>query len=79
MTHGAKMNAQLVTGRTALYNAVAYQNMEMVALLISHGADVNIVDSEGKQPRILLGNGEKMKFLTCSKSTNPPFRCGDSY
>ena len=49
LEHGANPNARDVFGRSALmYSAASdVQDLEAVKLLVSHGADVNIVDKHG--------------------------------
>ncbi|KAL8504164.1 hypothetical protein ACS0TY_022773 [Phlomoides rotata] len=64
-------------GRCALHLAASNGSVECVLLLINHGADVNIKDSEGNVPLwdAILGKHEEMiKLLHEKKAT---LSCGD--
>ena len=50
MTAGADVNSTTFLGGTALHTAVKLQNLPLVALLLSRGADPSIVDGVGISP-----------------------------
>lgn len=47
---GARVRSRTRNG-SALHTACAYRRLEIVRLLLQHGADPNALDSEGKRPR----------------------------
>ena len=50
LDHGADVNAMKSKATTLLHIAAAKGNLEMVELLISRGAGVNIKDGDSKTP-----------------------------
>ena len=56
LNHGANVNiAHSVTGQTALMTAAQAQDVDLVKLLLEHGADVTQVNKEGKSVLDMLG------------------------
>lgn len=49
-----KLNTPKSNGRTVIFDLVTHQNLDLLKLLISAGADLNIVDNEGTTPLSLL-------------------------
>lgn len=48
--HGAEVNARCEHGTTAFFMAVAWVHMDLVQLLLDHGADPSIPNSDGRTP-----------------------------
>ena len=48
------LGAQDISGATALHEAVRYGRVDIARLLLSHGANVNAMDSIGKTPILLI-------------------------
>ncbi|WP_428738231.1 hypothetical protein [Sulfurimonas sp.] len=59
---GAYVNEKDELGRTALFYEVMYKNFDMINSLIKKGADIDVVDNEGKGLKDLL-DPIKDKFL----------------
>ena len=53
LKHGAKVNAKTNTGITPLLNAVNFNDLECVRILIKYGADPDVVAADGMTPRAL--------------------------
>jgi ankyrin repeat protein len=58
LDHGAKPNAVDPDGWTALIYAIGVENSNTVRTLIQHGADVNILDKEGRPPLAHLSTSD---------------------
>jgi ankyrin repeat protein len=50
LKRGAKVNSRGALGGTALYNAVIGRQLPIIKLLVEHGADLCVVDDDGKTP-----------------------------
>jgi hypothetical protein len=50
LDYGAKPNAADSNGETALVDAIKQGNVDMIRILIEHGADVNFLDKQGRPP-----------------------------
>jgi ankyrin repeat protein len=82
---GANVDAKDVhpghSAETVLYNAVVHNNCEMAALLLSHGADVNAVNLQGKTPLhwACLGDGNNAEIihLLIAHGADIEARCAD--
>ncbi|MFA6271457.1 MAG: ankyrin repeat domain-containing protein [Candidatus Paceibacterota bacterium] len=48
--HNAEVNARCEHGTTAFFMAVTWVHMELVQLLLKHGADPSIPNSDGRSP-----------------------------
>jgi ankyrin repeat protein len=59
IAHGADPNSRTVNGSTALHQASKFGRIEIVRLLIEHGANVEVKNDEGETPLdILVLSGE---------------------
>lgn len=54
ISRGANINYQNSAGRTALHVACNPGNVEIIKLLLDHGADLSITDNQGKTPKDIL-------------------------
>jgi hypothetical protein len=50
LAHGAEINSQCEYGTTAFFMAVDWVHMELVQLLLAHGADPSIPNTHGRTP-----------------------------
>src|SRR3954452_5885324 len=57
---GAKVNRQCEHGRTALQMAAAWGHLDVVQLLIQHGADPTIRDDEGMAPAMIAARSKRV-------------------
>jgi len=62
LDHGAKPN-NTSTGETAIFKAIRDNQLEMIALLIERGAEVNVQDVDGWTPLFACPSVEAAKFL----------------
>lgn len=78
---GADINAaRLDDGYTPLHIAVDYDNIELVKLLVSHGADLNIAAKDGRTPYcIALTRSGGMRSYLRSIGANTGGPCADEY
>jgi len=53
----AQINCRGGLGQTPLHRAAFFGHAELVELLLRHGADCNIVDSAGRRPEDVIGDG----------------------
>ncbi|XP_053691391.1 uncharacterized protein LOC128739915 [Sabethes cyaneus] len=66
------VNAAHKSGMTALHLASAYGSIQMVALLISHGSQLEVVTEDGKTPLVLAieeGNTKVAEYLIMQKAS----------
>jgi len=67
LEHGIDVNAQAKDGSTALHAASAYGTLEVVRLLLMHGARVEIKDNKSRTARQMVSGtrdrGQKLKLL----------------
>jgi ankyrin repeat protein len=57
---GAEINARGEHGRTALHIAAAWGHLDVVQLLLAHGADPVIRDDEGLTPAIMAARSKRV-------------------
>lgn len=76
LKRNAKINAQTFKGSTPLHEAIRKNQLEVVKILIHHGADINIFDENGHKPlayAALIGNPDCLKvFLKSFEETMVP-------
>lgn len=70
---GSQINAQNISGKSALSDAARSGKREMAVLLLELGADVNSTDSTGKTPLFdaVENNDEKLVNLLLKNGANP--------
>jgi len=69
LEHGADVNAQLLdgSGRTPLHVTMQHHTVEVVRVLLEHGANAGAADSYGRTPHRIAsakGHGEIIKLLS---------------
>ena len=52
-----QVNATAAGGQTALHRAAFWGHAELAEMLVQHGADPELVDSKGRRPEDLMGEG----------------------
>src|SRR5215213_10254898 len=57
---GAEINRQCEHGRTALQMAAAWGHLDVVQLLVQHGADLAIRDDEGMTPAMIAARSMRV-------------------
>ncbi|XP_032230472.1 nuclear factor NF-kappa-B p100 subunit isoform X2 [Nematostella vectensis] len=69
LSRGALVNQRTFSGNTAMHTAAGRQMDEVVSLLASYGADVNIQNREGDIPRVAYaGSDRERKQIAFSRS-----------
>ena len=69
--NGADVNAKANNGATPLHDAVMFLPEECIKFLLTHGADGDIENDEGKTPRNLVPELKRNLFETISPATSP--------
>jgi ankyrin repeat protein len=78
LDHGAKPNAIINNGQTALFAAIQRENVDAVRMLIEHGADVNFLDKQGAPPLSYLNSAptessRQIKDLLIKAGADPDY------
>jgi ankyrin repeat protein len=64
LERGAVIDAQSISGRTALSFAAARGDTQVVRLLLEHGVDVNVRDNEGQTASQFTTDQEIVEILS---------------
>jgi ankyrin repeat protein len=70
--HGADVNAAQQGGWTALHQAAAHGQIQLVELLLSKGAEINSASNEGKTPLDMAHENQQedvINLLTAASSS----------
>ena len=74
LSRGAKTEIKDQFGRTALTIATIYDNLDVVCILVSAGANVHTKDIHNKKPIVYasaLDHGDIYKFLEAAMARKP--------
>ncbi|RXJ85588.1 ankyrin repeat domain-containing protein [Arcobacter sp. CECT 8985] len=64
ISYRPRLNRPRSNGKTIIFDVISYNNLDLLKLLFSAGAEPNIVDDEGNSPlTVLVDNGLKVKKI----------------